>query len=332
MEKLKFIVRRLLLAIPMLLVVTVMAFILSHMSSGNIAAVTIQKEGGVVTEQTIAAKEVELGLDQPLHIQYLRWLEKAVHLDFGISFISKEPVTYEILSRFPATLALAAAATCIAILIGLAAAILSVIFHGKAVDFLIRILTVMGSTMPNFWIGMLLLYLFAIHMNLIPVIAGSNMLAIWVPAITLSLEHAAMYTRLLRSSLLDAMNSNYMKVARTKGLTRVGAMLRHGLKNAILPCLTLVATNFGGLLCGSFTVETIFSWNGIGMYAVQSVKAKDLPVIQGYMIAVAVSYIVINLLVDIIYVYVDPKIKLSGGNSNGKEKTTKKNAAAFSGR
>lgn len=330
MEKLTFIVRRLLLAIPMLLVVTIVAFILSHIATGNIAAITIQKEGGIVTEQTIAAAEAELGLDQPLPVQYFRWLKKAVRLDFGESYISKKPVAQEILSRFPATLALAFTATCIAFLIGLIAAVLSVIYHGKAMDSMIRLLTILGATMPNFWVGMLLLYLFAINLNIIPVISGSNLSCIWVPALTLSLEHAALYTRLLRSSLLDAMNSNYIKVARTKGLSRTGAMLKHGLKNAILPCMTLVAVNFGGLLCGSFSVETIFSWNGIGMYAVQSVKAKDLPVIQGYMIAVAISYIVINLMVDVIYVYIDPKIKLSGGKKDGTKKTIEKNVGKVS--
>ena len=233
-----------------------------------------------------------------------------MQLDFGTSFISKDPVIYEILSRFPATLALAATATVIAFFIGLVAAVISVIFQGKWVDQMIRVLTILGATMPNFWIGLFLLYEFAVHLDLIPVIAGSDFKNIWVPAFTLSLEPAAMYTRLLRTSLIDALNSNYVKVARVKGMTRVQAMLRHGLKNAILPCMTLIATNFGGLLSGSFAVETIFSENGIGMYAVQSVKAKDLPVIQGYMIAVAVSYIVINLLIDILYGFLDPRIRV----------------------
>ncbi len=297
----------------MLIVVTILAFTLSNLSGGDVASIAIRNEGGIVTEETLQAKRVELGLDKPLPEQYLNWLKRAVKLDFGTSFTTKKTVIYEIGRRFPATLELAIVATLMALLIAIPAALISVTYRGRLMDHLIRFLTTIGATAPNFWVGLILLYWLAIELKIVPVIAGSKISNIFLPAFVMSFEHIAMYTRLLRGSLLDVMNANYIMAARTKGLTYRSVMIRHGLKNAVLPCVTLLATNLSGLICGSFTIETIFSWNGIGMFAVQSVKAKDLPVIQGYIMAVAVAYILINLAIDIAYSFINPKIKLEGG-------------------
>ena len=315
MDKTRFIIKRLLQIIPMLLIVTVFAFILSNLSSGDVAEIAIRKEGGIVTEQTVAAMREELGLNKPIPMQYLDWLGRAIRFDFGISFISKKPVIEEVLSRFPNTLYLALIATAMAMAIAIPIAMLSAKWKGSVLDHGLRVLTTGAATLPDFWMGLMLLYAFGVSMGIVPVIAGSSIWNIFLPAFTLSISYAAIYTRMLRSNLIEVMQSNYIKAARAKGLGQWGAMVKHGLKNAVLPCVTLVATNFGRMLSGAYAVEMIFSWNGIGKYAIESVKAKDFPVIQCYLIAVALSYILVNLIVDVLYAYIDPKIKLEGGRT-----------------
>lgn len=314
-DKTRFIIKRLLQIIPMLLIVTVFAFILSNLSSGDVAEIAIRKEGGIVTEQTVAAMREELGLNKPIPMQYLDWLGRAIRFDFGTSFISKKPVIEEVLSRFPNTLYLALIATAMAMAIAIPIAMLSAKWKGSVLDHGLRVLTTGAATLPDFWMGLMLLYAFGVSMGIVPVIAGSSIGNIFLPAFTLSISYAAIYTRMLRSNLIEVMQSNYIKAARAKGLGQWGAMVKHGLKNAVLPCVTLVATNFGSMLSGAYAVEMIFSWNGIGKYAIESVKAKDFPVIQCYLIAVALSYILVNLIVDVLYAYIDPKIKLEGGRT-----------------
>lgn len=315
MDKTRFIIKRLLQIIPMLLIVTVFAFILSNLSSGDVAEIAIRKEGGIITEQTVAAMREELGLNKPIPMQYLDWLGRAIRFDFGTSFISKKPVIEEVLSRFPNTLYLALIATAMAMAIAIPIAMLSAKWKGSILDHGLRVLTTGAATLPNFWMGLMLLYAFGVSMGIVPVIAGSSIGNIFLPAFTLSISYAAIYTRMLRSNLIEVMQSHYIKAARAKGLGQWGAMVKHGLKNAVLPCVTLVATNFGSMLSGAYAVEMIFSWNGIGKYAIESVKAKDFPVIQCYLIAVALSYILVNLIVDVLYAYIDPKIKLEGGRT-----------------
>lgn len=315
MDKTRFIIKRLLQIIPMLLIVTVFAFILSNLSSGDVAEIAIRKEGGIVTEQTVAAMREELGLNKPIPMQYLDWLGRAIRFDFGTSFISKKPVIEEVLSRFPNTLYLALIATAMAMAIAIPIAMLSAKWKGSVLDHGLRVLTTGAATLPDFWMGLMLLYAFGVSMGIVPVIAGSSIGNIFLPAFTLSISYAAIYTRMLRSNLIEVMQSHYIKAAHAKGLGQWGAMVKHGLKNAVLPCVTLVATNFGSMLSGAYAVEMIFSWNGIGKYAIESVKAKDFPVIQCYLIAVALSYILVNLIVDVLYAYIDPKIKLEGGRT-----------------
>ena len=314
-DKTRFIIKRLLQIIPMLLIVTVFAFILSNLSSGDVAEIAIRKEGGIVTEQTVAAMREELGLNKPIPMQYLDWLGRAIRFDFGTSFISKKPVIEEVLSRFPNTLYLALIATAMAMAIAIPIAMLSAKWKGSVLDHGLRVLTTGAATLPDFWMGLMLLYAFGVSMGIVPVIAGSSIGNIFLPTFTLSISYAAIYTRMLRSNLIEVMQSHYIKAARAKGLGQWGAMVKHGLKNAVLPCVTLVATNFGSMLSGAYAVEMIFSWNGIGKYAIESVKAKDFPVIQCYLIAVALSYILVNLSVDVLYAYIDPKIKLEGGRT-----------------
>jgi peptide/nickel transport system permease protein len=310
MKKIKLILKRLLQIIPMLIIVTILAFALSNMSSGDVAEVTIRSQGLEVTEKNVAAAREELGLNAPLYIQYINWLKKAAKFDFGISFQTKKPVSDEILSRFPATLKLAIAATVISILFAIPAALISARYKDSLIDHLFRIASTFGATLPDFWLGLMLLYVFAVQLNIFPVISGNKLQNIFLPAFTLSVNYGAIYMRVLRNNLIEITNYDYMRAARARGLSRNAVLLKHGLKNAVLPCITLIGVDFGKLLAGQFACETIFSWNGIGKFAIDSIKLKDLPVIQGYIMIVAVTFIAVNLLLDILYLYIDPKIQL----------------------
>jgi peptide/nickel transport system permease protein len=294
----------------MLLVVTVLAFVLSNMSSGDAASVTIRSQGQEVTEESLSTMRGELGLDKPLHIQYITWLKKVLSFDFGISFQTKKPVSEEILRRFPATFKLAVTATLFSIGFAIPAALLCVRYRNAPLDHCFRLLTAIGTTIPNFWLALILLYVFAVKFGVAPVVSGNKWENIFLPAFVLSINNGSAYIRVLRENLIQISVSDYMYAARARGLSRFSALLRHGVKNAMLPCMTLVSVNFGKLLSGEFACETIFSWNGIGKFAVDSIQLKDLPVIQGYILIVAITYIIINLFLDIVYVHIDPKIQM----------------------
>ena len=311
----RFILKRILQIIPMLLVVTIFAFCLSNLASGDIAEISIRSSGGQVTPENLAQARIDLGLDQPLVIQYFNWLGKAVRFDFGNSFISGKPVINEIMSRFPNTLYLVLIASIMAIVIAVPIALLSARYSGSILDQGLRVVTTIGATMPEFWLGLLLLYVFAIHLGIVPVIAGSNIANIFLPAFTLCLSYSAVYVRMLRTNLIEVRRSNYFKAARSKGMSEGSAMVRHGLKNAILPCVTLIATNFGGMISGGFAVETIFSWQGIGQLAVEAVGRKDYPVIQAIILWLGVLYVAVNFLVDLSYSLLDPRVRLGKGEN-----------------
>lgn len=276
----KYIKKRLLQIIPILMVVSILAFALSNLSAGDVAEVKILNEGGQVTPENVEAIKKELGLDKPLYVQYFNWLGRACRFDFGVSFRSNRSVLDEIMFRFPATLNLAFFSIVLSIIIAVPTAIVSAKYKNKWVDHLFRMISTIGVTIPDFALGLLLLYGFAIHFKIFPVVAGNKTKNIFLPAFTLSLGYAATYTRLIRTSLIEIMDCDYMKAGKAKGLSDTAVLIKHGLKNAILPCITLVGSNIGSLLAGNFACETIFSWNGIGKYAVESIKAKDFPVIQ----------------------------------------------------
>jgi peptide/nickel transport system permease protein len=302
--------KRILQMFPILLVVSVLAFALSNLSQGDVAATTIRSQGQQVTPETLEAMREELGLNAPLHVQYFNWLKRVIRFDFGISFQTKKPVIDEIMRRFPATLYLALTAMLLAVAISIPFALLCARYRDSPLDHAFRILTTLGTTIPEFWLGLMALYLFGVKLGIVPVISGNKWQNVFLPALTLSVSYSAVYIRMLRENLIQVMNLDYIYAARARGLSKTAALFKHGIKNAILPCITLVGVNFGNLLTGNFACETVFSWNGIGKYAVDSIRLKDLPVIQGYILIVAVTYILINLLLDILYIYIDPKIQM----------------------
>lgn len=311
MKRLTLLLKRVAQLVPILLIVTMLAFWLSNVSAGDVATITLQNKGVVPTEESLAAIREELGLNDPLPVQYLNWFKKACRFDFGISFQSNRPVAEEIFSRFPATLALAVTASLLSIFIAVPVALLAARYRNGAVDHIIRVGSSVGATLPDFWIGLMLLYLFGVKLKIAPVVAGNKLENILLPAVTLSIQYASSYTRVLRENLVEIRHLDYMKAARARGLSEIMTLVRHGLKNAMLPVVTLVGVDFGKLVAGAVAIETIFSWNGIGQYAISSMKVKDLPVVQGYIMIVLLAYVSVNLILDILYMYIDPRIEVS---------------------
>lgn len=295
--------------------VSIITFGLINLAPGDPAELILRYGGVEPAREAVEALREELGLNDPLYIQYGRWLWNVFHLDLGKSFRTGQPVTEEILSRFPATLELAGAALAFMILIALPAGILSALYRHAFIDHLSRIFALFGASLPGFWLGLMLIFFFAVKLELLPVMGRGELQQLVLPAITLGFGLAAVYARILRAGMLDVLGQDYIRVARAKGLKEKWVIGRHALKNALLPAVTLLGMSFGHLLGGAVVVETIFAWPGVGQFAVESIFNRDYPVIQGYALFMAVIFVLANILVDISYVILDPRIRLEGGSS-----------------
>ncbi|RKO66588.1 nickel ABC transporter permease [Desulfofundulus salinus] len=309
----QYLIKRFFYLIPVMLGVSIITFALINLAPGDPAELILRAGGVEPTREAVEALREELGLNDPVYIQYGRWLWNAAHLDLGKSFRTGRPVAEEILSRFPATLELAFAAMAFMICLALPAGILSALYRHAFLDHLSRLGALLGASLPGFWLGLMLIYLFAVKLGVLPVMGRGGPEHLVLPAATLGFGLAAVYARILRASMLDVLGQDYIRVARAKGLKEKWVIGRHALKNALLPAVTLLGMSFGHLLGGAVIVETIFAWPGVGKFAVDSIFNRDYPVIQGYALFMAVVFVLVNLLVDISYVFLDPRIRLERG-------------------
>lgn len=306
---LKYIGKRLLTLIPVLLAVSLITFILGSMSSGDTARVLAEKKYNMPTREQIEEIRVEKGLDRPVLVQYFSWLEDAVRGDLGTSYSNDKPVVDEIVQYFPKTLELSLFALLFLIIISFTLGVISAVFSGSWIDKLSRIYCFCSVSMPEFWFGLILLYIFGARLGLIPVLGGSSMKFPIIPALTMSICSGGIYVRLVRTNMEEVLNKGYIRAARAKGVSEYKIILKHALKNAILPVSNKLGIGFGSLLAGSAIIESVFSWNGLGNLALESVKLKDYPVVQGYVLFMAVLMVLINLAVDIICGIIDPRLK-----------------------
>ncbi len=304
---LKYIFRRIILLIPILLGVTVIVFGIMFMTPGDPAILML---GENAPQAELEALRERLGLDQPAYVQYGLWLGRAVQLDFGRSIRSGRPVTREISARLPATLELALLATLLAIAVGVPLGVLSATRPNTAVDHAATVAAFGGLAMPVFWQGLILILLFALVLGWLP---PSGRLGGWqyyvLPTITLGTSAIAAITRMTRATMLETLSQDYVRTARSKGLPERSIVYRHALRNALIPVVTVIGLQFGQLLSGAVITETIFSWPGIGRLAVDSIRAKDFPTVQGAVMVFAVMYAVVNLFTDVLYAYLDPRLK-----------------------
>ncbi|KQC15382.1 MAG: glutathione ABC transporter permease, partial [Methanosaeta sp. SDB] len=266
---------------------------------------------GSPSPEAIDAFRIRMGLDQPIYVQYLRWLEKVLHGDFGYSYMSERPVADAIMTSFRATLKLSVVSMIVSIVVSIPLGILAAMKPNTIIDDLCRFGALIGVSIPNFWQAFLLILLFSVYLDWLPVAGygGGGLDHMILPAITLGTSSAAVTTRLMRSSLLEALSQDYIITARAKGLSERVVIGKHALKNALIPVVTMLGLNLGFLLNGAVVTEWIFGWPGIGDLVVDSIYQRDYTVIQGSILFIAVIFVALNLIVDISYTYLNPRIR-----------------------
>jgi peptide/nickel transport system permease protein len=307
---LTYVLRRIVLMVFILLGVSVITFSMMHLVPGNPAEmIALARYGEHLTPETIALVRVELGLDQPVFVQYFNWLTDALQGNLGYSFRTNRPVLDEILTTLPATIQLAIAGMLVALVIAIPVGVISATRRYTPLDNISMLGALLGVSMPNFWLGLLLIMFFSVHLGWLPVFGRGGIEHLILPAITLGTGMAAITTRLIRSSMLEVLNQDYIRTARAKGLKEKVVIYKHALKNALIPVVTIVGLQFAFLLEGAVVVEVIFAWPGIGRLLVDSIFARDFMLIQGCVLYIAALFVVVNLLVDISYAYLDPRIR-----------------------
>ena len=308
--------RRALAAIAVLFGTTVVVFLLLRLIPGDPATavlltmVTPGADTAQITRGDIEALRAQLGLADPFPMQYLRWLGEILSGNLGTSLRSRQPIAEELADRLPATLELAGAALVVMLLIAIPSGILGALYSGRPLDHVTRVLSLVGDSMPGFFLGVLLIYLFAIQLGWLPAIGRSDPAGIVMPALTLGLGVAATTSRLLRASLLDTLAQPYILMAEAKGMPRSVLLFRHALRPALIPVLTSSSLVAGGLLGGAAVIETVFAWPGIGRYMIEAIAGRDYPVIQGFTLAMASLFVAINFAVDLLYRLLDPRIRV----------------------
>jgi peptide/nickel transport system permease protein len=304
-----YLVRRVVLAVPVVLGVATLVFLLIHLIPGD--PVEIMLGESALPADRDALREA-LGLDRPILEQYGSFLWGLCRGDLGVSLQQRRSVTALIREHYPATLELTLAAMLISLLIALPAGILSGIRQYSVWDHSTMFLALLGVSMPNFWLGPLLIWVFSIQLGWFPVSGRGGLAHLLLPAFTLGASMAAIVARMTRSSVLEVLREDYVMTARAKGLPEARIILKHVLRNAMLPVLTVVGLQFGALLAGSIITETIFSWPGLGTLMVKAIQTRDYPVVQGCVLVIALSYVLVNLLTDLLYGVIDPRIRYGG--------------------
>ncbi len=311
----KYLVRRIFAIIFVLWAVATLTYFTVHVTPGDTAtAIIIQTQGEeAVNEATLAAVREKFDLERPVIVQYFDWLGHIFTGDFGISYKYNLPVLDMLKARLPNTLALGFLACAISLLIALPLGVLSALRHNRVFDHLCRLVTLNLASFPGFWLAIMGIVLFSIRLGVLPTSGMNSPNSIILPALTLSVGMTASAMRMMRSSTLDVLNQDYMIVARAKGLSKREVMMKHGFRNAIPPIITLVGLQIGHILGGSVIIENIFAWPGVGDLFINAVYSKDLPMMEGCVILIAFGYAFINLVVDIIYAFIDPRVKYAEG-------------------
>jgi ABC-type dipeptide/oligopeptide/nickel transport system permease component len=302
----RYISIRLLFALPALWLILTMVFLLAHIVPGDPVA---QMLGEGARAEDLTQLRHALGLDLPLPVQYGRYLAGVLHGNLGESFRFQQPVLKVVAEHYPATLELAIVALLICALIGIPAGVLAAHKRGERTDHAVGVLTLFGLSVPNFALGPVLILFFSVVLGWLPVSGRGGISHLILPAFTLGAALAAILTRMVRTSVIEELSADYVRTARSKGVSESGVLFRHALRNALIPILTILGLQFGTLLAGTIVTESIFSWPGIGRLAVQAIGARDYPLLQGCILLIAVSYVFVNLLTDLVYALVDPRVR-----------------------
>ncbi len=307
----KYILKRIVMLIPVVIGISFVVFSIMSLTPGDPAQLIL---GESASKEALDAKREELGLNDPFIVQYFRYVSAAAVGDFGRSYTTNVPVTQEIMSRFPNTLILTICAVILAIIIGIPVGVFTAVRQYSLWDSGVMVLTLLGVSMPVFWLGLMLILLFALNLNWLPAVGQpswsiNGIRALILPTLSLGVNTAAVITRMTRSSMLDVIRQDYIRTARAKGVSEFYVIARHALRNAMIPVLTVIGIQFGGLLGGAILTESVFSWPGVGRLLVEAIRQKDTPRVMGIVIFLAVAFSIVNLIVDVLYAYVDPRIK-----------------------
>ncbi len=304
-----YLIRRLVATIPVWFAILTLVFLMRPLVPGD--PVKIMFFGRSTSPEVVENMRHQLGLDDPLPVQYVRYVGDVMRGDLGTSITTRKPVTQEIIDRYPATLQLAVGSLLVSILVGLVTGILAAVYKDSLIDTLAMIFAMGGLSMPAFWFGLVMIYFFSVKLAWFSVIPDGSLKSLVLPAVTLGLIASSVVARLVRSAMLEVLGQDYIRTARAKGLRERRVLIRHALGNAMVPVVTILGLQFGGLLSGAFIIEAVFAWHGIGELAVKSFAKRDFPLIQGIVLVVATSYVLVNLAVDILYGFLDPRITYS---------------------
>ncbi len=311
---LRFIGRRLMAAVPVLVLSSVVVFSMLHLVPGDPVDAMVGSagfQGSGNRPELVARIRHDLGLDEPLPIQYGRWAANALRGDLGRSYIRQRPVATLIRAGLPSTLQLAALSLCFAVIAGLTLGVIAALKRNTPLDGLVMAVSLFGVSIPSFWLAILLILAFSVSLHWFPATGSGSLKQLILPALALGYEGVAIIARLTRASLLDVLNQSYVITARAKGLRERVVILRHALRNALIPVVTVIGLQVGHLLAGSVIIETVFARQGIGQLAIEAIRAKDFPLVQGIVLFTAVVYVIVNLVVDVLYGYLDPQIRLA---------------------
>lgn len=302
----RYIVKRILLLVPVVFGVLTFVFLMIHLVPGDPVELMLGETALQADKETLRK---ELRLDEPIAVQYLHYLGGLIRGDFGRSLHTNRPVLTSILERFPATIELALAALLIATLIALPLGIIAALRQHSLVDNGAMLFALLGVSIPNFWLGPLLIIFFSLKLGWFPVSGRGSLLHLVLPAITLGTGMSAILARMTRSTFLEVLGKEYITVARAKGIRSLSVVLKHALRNALIPIITIIGLQLGALLSGAIITETIFSWPGIGRLTIQAINTRDYPLVQGCVLFISLSYVMVNLLTDLFYAYIDPRIR-----------------------
>ncbi len=305
----RHLIRRIVAAVPVLLGIVTVTFLVLHLLPGDPATAML---GFHATEARANVLREELGLNDPLPVQYVRYIGNTLRFDLGRSMSKRRPVHELIAEQIPATVELAIAGMGCALLLGLVLGVVAATHRGRWLDTGAMAVSLLGVSMPSFWLGLILILVFSVQLRWVPILGvGGGLVRLILPAIALGFRSAAMIARLVRSSVLEVLRQDYVATARAKGLTERVVVYRHALRNALIPVVTVMGLQFGRLLAGSVVIENVFGREGIGTLLVQAIQVQDIPVVQGVVLVTGVAYVVVNLLVDLSYTLLDPRVRFS---------------------
>lgn len=305
--------RRLLQLIPILLAITFLSYGMIRLAGSDVVEQKMENTSGTVSQEMIDAAREELGLDKPFLVQYFTWLGNLLRGDMGTSYVSNRPVFTTFISKLPATLLLTAVSILLTVIISIPLGIWSAVKQNKATDYVIRTASFIGNSLPNFFVSLLLMYLFAIRLDWFPVISrGVSLQSVALPALTLAIAMSAKYLRQVRATVLDELSKDYVLGAKARGVKFSMIMTKSVLKASLVTIITLLTLSIGSLLGGTAIVESIFMWDGVGKMAVDAINMRDYPIIQAYVMWMAIIYVLVNLITDLSYRFLDPRIRLGG--------------------